>query len=70
MNIDLNYEQLAQIELISMHAGKPPAQVLTEAAQFLLNCETDYYPSFRPAHSQQFLSEEELRARLKRLLRH
>ena len=44
MNVDLNYEQRARLELIAVYSGKSPAQVLIDAAQFLLNCEADYYP--------------------------
>jgi len=37
VNVDLDFEQLAQLELISMHAGKAPAQLLMEAALLVLN---------------------------------
>jgi hypothetical protein len=67
MIVDLNYEQRARLELISIHSGKPAAKVLIDAAQFLLNCEIDYYPPTRPV-TQQFVPEEELEARLKRML--
>lgn len=69
MDIELNYEQRARLELIAMHTGKPAAQVLVDAAQFLFNCEIDYYPPARATPSQQFMPEEELEARLARLLR-
>jgi hypothetical protein len=69
MDVDLNYEQRARVELIAIHSGKTTAQVLVDAAQFLLNCEVDYYPPSQPARSQQFLPEEELEARFARLLR-
>ena len=68
MEVDLNYEQRSRVELIAIHSGKSAAQVLIDAAQFLLNCEIDYYP-VPPARSQQFLPEEELEARFARLLR-
>jgi hypothetical protein len=42
--------------------------VLVDAAQFLFNCEIDYYPPSQPVPSQQFLPEEEMAARLARLL--
>lgn len=68
MDVDLNYEQRARIELIAIHTGKSAARVLVDAAQFLFNCEVDYYPPSQPVPSQQFLPEEELEARLSRLL--
>jgi hypothetical protein len=69
MDVDLNYEQRARVELIAIHACKSPTQVLVDAAQFLLNCEIDYYPPLQSPPSQQFLPEEELEARFARLLR-
>ena len=70
MNVDLNHEQRARLELISVYSGKSPERVLMDAAQFLLNCEADYYPPSRSTHPQQFLPEDELEARLARILRH
>ena len=68
MEVDLTYEQRARIELIAIHTGKTPVRVLVDAAQFLFNCEIDYYPPSQPVPSQQFLPEEEMAARLARLL--
>ena len=68
MNVDLSYEQRARLELISIHTGRPCADVLVDAAQFLLNCDADYYPPYRSAPTQQFLSEQELEARLVSIL--
>lgn len=68
MNVELSYEQRARVELISIHTGKPPAQVLVDAAQFLFNCDADYFPPWRPAPTQQFLPEEELEARFAQIL--
>jgi hypothetical protein len=68
MNVHLNYEQRARLELIAMYSGKSPEKVLIDAAQFLLNCEADYYPAL--PLPQQFVSEEELEVRFARLLRH
>jgi hypothetical protein len=69
MELDLNYEQRARVELIAIHSGKLPAQVLVDAAQYLLNCDADYYPPSPRARSQQFLSEDALALRFARLLR-
>ena len=68
MNVDLNYDQSAQLELISMHTGKSCAQVLVDAAQFLLNCDADYYPPSRPAPTQTFLADAELEIRFAQIL--
>lgn len=70
MNVELNYQQRAQLELIALYSGKPAAQVLLETAQFLMNVDAHYFPPSRHAPSQQFLPEEELEARLARILRH
>ena len=69
MEIDLTYEQRARIELIAIHTGMSAARVLVNAAQFLFECEIDYYPPSQPVPSQQFLPEEEMEGRLARLLR-
>jgi hypothetical protein len=69
VDIRLNYEQRARLELLSIHAGKPIAQMLTEAAQLLLDADAeDGQPP--PGEPQKFLSEEELDARFAQLLRH
>ncbi len=67
MNVDFNYEQRARLELIAAYSGKSPEKVLIDTAQFLLNCDADYYPPLPP--SQQFIPEEELEARFERILR-
>ena len=68
MDIDLTYEQTAQLELIAMHAGKPTAQLLVETAQFLFAQDAaDSQP--RPDNQIQFITKAELDARLTRILR-
>jgi hypothetical protein len=69
MKLDLNYQQRAQLELIALYSGKSAAQVLLDTAQFLMNCEANYYSPSRPVPSQQFLPEDVLEARLAGLLR-
>jgi hypothetical protein len=69
MDVDLTYEQRARIELIAIHTGRSPAQVVVDTAEFLLNCEVDYYPPARPLPTQQFLPEGDLEVRFSRLLR-
>jgi hypothetical protein len=73
MQIELNPEQRAQLELISMHAGKPAAQVLTETARFLLDRDVEFWDSIQRGEvqpgSQTFLHEADLDARLAQMLR-
>lgn len=73
MNLDLSAEQRTQLELISMHAGKPPAEVLIEAALFLLGFDDEYWGSQARQEiipsCQTFLPGDELEARFCNLLR-
>lgn len=69
MDVDLTSDQRDRVELIAIHTGRSAAQVLTDTAEFLLNCEVDYYPSSGAVFSQQFLPDEQLEARFERLLR-
>ena len=64
MNVELNKEQTARLELIAMHAGKPVSEMLAEAAQLLLDRDAE-----QSARSQKFLPEDEMEARLADLLR-
>jgi hypothetical protein len=70
MQVDLSYKQRAQLELIAVYSGKTAAQVLVDTAQFLMNCEANYYPPTRPVPSQQFLPEDEMEARIARILQY
>ena len=70
MDIQLTSEQRSRLELIAMHAGKQPAQILLEAALFLLEQDPAHSASEDTADSQKFLSEAEMDARLSRILRH
>jgi hypothetical protein len=70
MNLKLTDEQRTRLELIAVYTGKSAEKVLVDAAQFLLNCEANYYPPSRSTHPQQFIPEDELEARISRLLRH
>jgi hypothetical protein len=65
VNIELDYEQRARLELISIHTGKPPAQVLIDAAQSLFNHE--FGCSSAPTQAP-ILSEAALESRFSRLL--
>jgi hypothetical protein len=68
VNVELNYEQSARIELLSMYAGKPSSQLLLEAAMQLLDRDAGCCERCRPAGTQSFLGEEELEARFAQLL--
>jgi hypothetical protein len=68
VNVDLNYEQSARIELLSLYAGKPSSQLLLEAAISLLDRDAGYCEHCRPAGPQEFLDEEQMAARFAQLL--
>ena len=68
MNIELNYEQRARIELLSLYAGKPSGEMLLEAAMLLLDRDAGCCERCRQADTQNFLGEEELEARFAQLL--
>jgi hypothetical protein len=70
VNLELNFEQSARLELIAMHAGKSTSQILVEAAQYLLDSDAGSFSLPHPAQTQRFLSEEALEARFARILRH
>ncbi|HEX9202052.1 MAG TPA: hypothetical protein VF865_21020 [Acidobacteriaceae bacterium] len=70
MNVDLDFEQRAWLELISILNGKPTGELLVQAAQFLLDHDAGCCQHCRrPAESQKFLASEELEDRFARLLR-
>ena len=73
MDIQLNSDQRTQLELIAIHAGKTPGQMLTEAALFLLKHDVDSWEWMERnaalRSGQAFLGAEEMDARLAQLLR-
>jgi hypothetical protein len=69
VNVDLDFEQLAELELISLHAGKSSAQLLMEAALLVLNRDAHLNDQFHAAESQRFLAEDQMELRLAQLLR-
>ena len=69
MELQLNFDQRARLELIAMYAGTSPEQLLLEAAQTVLDRDASDAPCPSPASTQRFLSETELDARFERLLR-
>ena len=68
MNVELNNEQRARIELLSLVAGKPSSQLLLEAAMSLLDRDAGCCEHCRAASPQNFLGEEALEARLAQML--
>ncbi|MGA2897793.1 MAG: hypothetical protein ABSE27_09385 [Acidobacteriaceae bacterium] len=68
MNIELNYEQSARIELLSLYAGKPSSQLLLDAAMLLLDRDAGCCERCRQAGAQEFLDEEQVEARFAQLL--
>jgi hypothetical protein len=68
VHIDLNFEQRARIELLSLVAGKPSSQLLLEAAMHLLDRDEGCCEHCRPAGPQNFLDDEALQARFAQLL--
>jgi hypothetical protein len=68
VNVELNFEQRARIELLSLVAGKPSSQLLLDAAMLLLDRDAGCCEHCRPASAQNFLGEEELEARFAQLL--
>ena len=69
MEVDLTPEQRDCLELIAIQAGKSAGQLLLESAQFLLDLEAGVIPQVHATRAQQFLSEEDMQARLVTLLR-
>jgi hypothetical protein len=70
VDIQLTYDQRARLELLSIQAGMSTAQMLTEAAQKLLDEDAGLGWAARAGETQKFLSEGELEVRLAGLLRY
>ena len=68
MNVELNYEQSARIELLAIYAGKRSSQLLLDAAMLLLDSDAGCCEHCRPAGPQNFLNDQELEARFAQLL--
>jgi hypothetical protein len=71
MRLELSRDQESHLELISLHVGKPTAQILTEAAHYLFENDMAFLNSIQQGFypgSQQFLSPEELDRRFDRIL--
>jgi hypothetical protein len=76
VDLELSFEQRSRLELIALHAGRPSAELLIEAAQYLFACEAGSGNADSPssnvaarAKAQTFLTERQLEARFARILR-
>jgi len=70
VNIKLNYEQTARIELLSMVAGKSSSQLLMDAALMLLDQDAGTCEHCRLTQEQYCIAQDRLEERLAILLRH
>lgn len=74
MVIDINPDQRIELELIAIHAGKSPAQLLTETARYLLDQDMQFWETVQngsstaPSNCQSFLDEDAMDARFSQLL--
>jgi hypothetical protein len=73
MRLDFSADQRSQLELISLHVGKAPEQVLTDAARYLFENDMEFLESvghgFAPSNTQHFLDPEQLDQRFACILR-
>jgi hypothetical protein len=64
MRLDFSPDQRSQLELISLHVGKPPEQVLADAARYLFENDMEFLESVEhgivPSHTQHFLDPDQL----------
>jgi hypothetical protein len=68
VKVELNYEQSARIELLSMFAGKSSSQLLVDTALMLLDQDAGTCEHCRLALTEDFIAEEKLEERLALLL--
>jgi predicted transcriptional regulator len=73
MNVDLTPEQEAQLSEIAAHAGIEPARLVRDAALRLIQEDARIRAGVREAIAQadrgEFIEEEEMDARVERMLR-
>jgi hypothetical protein len=73
MFLHLTPKQRAQLELISIHAGKSPAQVLMDTATYLLENDLEFWECVQrgrpPCGPQGVLAPEDLDRRFAEVLR-
>jgi hypothetical protein len=68
MNVELNYEQSARIELLSLVAGKTPGELLLDAAKLLLDRDAGCCERCRQTDEQPHFADEQVDARFAQLL--
>lgn len=68
MELRLNFDQHARLELIAIHSGVTAEQLLLDAVQSVLDRDASDAPRRSAPHTQTFLSDVELEARFERLL--
>lgn len=69
MDLRLNFDQRARLELLAIHAGISTEQLLLDAAELVLDRDASDGPQSAASFTQRFLSEVELDGRFRRLLR-
>jgi hypothetical protein len=69
MDLRLNFDQRARLELLAIHAGISTEQLLLDAAELVLDRDASDGPQPVRAYTQRFLSEVEMDDRFRRLLR-
>ena len=73
MELHLTAEQEAQLSRIALHAGKPTEQLITEAALFLFDEQANFREAVQQgvaeANAGNFIEEEEMEARVEKMLR-
>lgn len=69
MELELTIEQRGQIELIAMYAGKSPAEVLVEAAEYLVDRAAGVTPTPQEFGAPPILSREQMEQRFAQMLR-
>ena len=68
MDLRLNFDQRARLELLAIHAGTSTEQLLLDAAELVLDSDASDAPQPAASFTQRFLSDVELDARFDRLL--
>ena len=69
MDLRLNFDQRARLELLAIHAGTSTEQLLLDAAELVLDRDASDAAQPTASVTQRFLSDVELDNRFQRLLR-
>jgi len=68
MHVELNYEQSARIELLSLMAGKTPGEMLLDAAMLLLDRDAGCCERSRQTDEPHYFAYEQVEARFAQLV--